>query len=346
MIATSPINGNAVKGMKISQNGLDIDYGSNAFKSRLWTYLSRSPSWTYKEYQNRAKDNVTKEQSFVEVKRDIELWCIWDPQHNQMVPKSPSNLERIEGLIARLLPPKEITPVAPIAAAPIPAAHQIALPERGRTHNKLDPDLKHLARELFIKNPDITYEAIQKELGWKEFSTTNFYSMRSKLRIEGAIPMLEGDNISHGRKLSGDVALARKNLAQLKLSELETLTCPKYKEMFGHHGIEPHNYYNANRWAIKEARAKLPPPIVAPVAVAGTKAAAIIEQPKPMVAKNTVKIIATIDLAEFKPDAYMPLQRAFKSYFDQRAAEAGKTHSLQFMVTTDPATLEIRKKLS
>lgn len=341
MIATAPHNGNATKGYKISPDGLNIDYGSNAFKCRLWTYLSRSPKLTFKEYQNKAKDTITKEDSFNQVKMDVGLWCIWDPQHNQMVPKSPSNVERIEGLIARSKA-AEATPIPEPTTTPV--AHQIALPEPPKKRNKLDLELKQLARELFIKDPNITYEAIQKELDWDAFTTSNFYSMRQQLRIEGVIPMPEGGS---GRKLSGDVALARKNLSQLKLADLETLTYPKYKEKFGHFGIEPQNYYNAHKWAVREWGKKLAPTVVAvPAQVAEVKPAAIVEQPKPMVAKNTVKIIATIDMSKFDMKHYAHVQEAFKSYFDQRAQEQGHKHSLQFMVTMDPATLEIRKPVT
>ncbi len=234
------------KAFAISNPYKDFQY-KNPFKARVWTYLRHNPTWTYSQYQNAAKDKITKQHCFDEVKQDIQLWGYWDAEAKTIIPKSsmvakpPSIEKQIQDMTAvKELPPSTPTPVAPpIQVEEVNMANKLALPEVERKKDRLEPEYKRIAEELIISNPTITYEALQANLNWPKFKPSNFSQTKSYLRSIGQIPAESNKRIP-----SGNTVLCRKNVAQMKYAEIEALTLKTYSLKFGHHGLEGYEFYN------------------------------------------------------------------------------------------------------
>ena len=347
-------NGHAVeKGSSVSISEEDFIY-KNAFKLRCWTYLRKRPTLTFKEYQNVAKDYICKQDAFDSVKKDIALWGIMDTRLGHIVPKTKANMERIESYTKHLTVEKEISPSGhavqvypPVAEPAPPIANQIAMmtatPER--TRKRLDKELKAVAEECFVKNPDISYEELQKEINWPEFAKSSYYMMRTDLRVMGRIPM--PDEISRGRIAGGDTVLARKNLETLKKEELQLFTYPQYMERFGHRSLEAHNFRSAMKWVQKKY--SIPNPSrQKPIDVsthtptpASTKLIQVDVTPKRPI--NAVTILATVDLANIDQSQHSAVADAFRNLFTQIRADSNVNSTIKVNILMDPPCIEVRK---
>jgi hypothetical protein len=340
-------NGQAYeKQSSVSITDIDFIY-KNAFKLRVWTYLRTKPKLTFKEYQNLSKDYICKQDAFDSVKQDITLWGIWDERLGHVVPKVKVNMDRIEGYRQHLPVQKEVAPSQPIVEPPPSIANQIAMMTAtpDRTRRLLDKDLKAVAEEWFVKDPNITYETLQKHIAWPDFTKSNYYAMRADLRVMGRIPM--PDEIIRGRTPSGDTLLARKNLETLKKEELPLFTYPQYMERFGHRSLEAHNFRSAMAWIMKKhsiPRSQKEKPIDVsthqPTPTTTNLTQVDVTPRKPI---NAVTIMATVDLSSIPQAHHMAVADAFRNLFIQIRADGNVNGTIKVNILMDPPQIEVRR---
>lgn len=322
----------------------DFKY-TNAFKNRVWTWLRKQPKLTYTEYRNRSKDHQCEEWAFKDVQTDIILWGIWDEKLGCVVPKSPSNQERIASYNTPVVPP----PVKELPPAPPSNANLIALPPAPEIkRRKLDAELKAVAQASIIAKPDITWEELQKELDWPEFTKTNYYAMREFLRASGDLPPLD-EHATRGRKVSGDVALARQHLETLTRDELGLMNHKSYMEKFRHFSINNKNYYNAYKYVLKKfsipraTKARKPSIDVAMATPMVATPNLALQPVKPLEYFDAVEVMAELDLSNIPQAHHLAVRDVFNDYFKKRMKSANTNGTIKVNVQMDPPLLEIRR---